>query len=146
MKNKLDEKKMMDMFHMKSKEHGLKITPQRTIIYKELLKANHPSADTIYKRLIKKIPNISFDTVNRALLTFSKIGIAKIVEGYGQPKRYDPDIDKHHHFRCIKCNNIIDFQNEEYDNINVPEELQKQFLVTNKKVVLEGICNKCRKH
>jgi Fur family peroxide stress response transcriptional regulator len=78
-------------------------------------------------------------------LTFSKIGITNIVEGYGQPKRYDPVIDMHHHFRCIQCNNIIDFHNKEYDNITVPEELQKQFLVTNKKVILEGLCNKCRR-
>jgi Fur family peroxide stress response transcriptional regulator len=146
MEYKLDKKEMMDVFYQRAKEHGLKITPQRTAIYKELLKAkNHPSADIIYKRLVKKIPNISFDTVNRTLLTFSKIGIANIVEGYGQPKRYDPDIDTHHHFRCIQCDDIIDFHNEEYNNISVPEELQKQFLVTSKKVVLEGFCNKCKR-
>ena len=94
MNEKLERKEMMDIFYRRSKEHGLKITPQRTAIYQELLKAkDHPSADIIYKRLVKKIPNISFDTVNRTLLTFSKIGIANIVEGYGQPKRYDPDIE-----------------------------------------------------
>ena len=139
------KKEMMDIFYRKSKEHGLKITPQRTTIYQELIKArDHPSADIIYKRLVKKIPNISFDTVNRTLLTFSRLGIANIVEGYGQPKRYDPNIDPHHHFRCIKCNNIIDFQNKAYNSLIVPEEIQKKFKVLNKKVVLEGLCNKCR--
>jgi len=136
----------MDVFYRISKEHGLKITPQRTAIYRELLKAkDHPSADIIYKRIVKKIPNISFDTVNRTLLTFSKIGITNIVEGYGQPKRYDPDMHAHHHFRCIQCNSIIDFHNTEYDNIAVPGEINKQFTVINKKVVLEGLCNTCRK-
>ena len=137
---------MMDIFYRISKENGLKITPQRTAIYQELLKAkDHPSADIIYRRLVKKIPNISFDTVNRTLATFSKIGIANVVEGYGQPKRYDPNIDTHHHFRCIQCNNIIDFHNKTYDAITVPQEIQKQFTVWNKKVVLEGLCNKCKK-
>lgn len=146
MESKLKKKEMMDLFYQRSKEHGLKITPQRTTIYQELIKAkNHPSADIIYKRIAKKIPNISFDTVNRTLLTFSKIGIANVVEGYGQPKRYDPDIDTHHHFRCIQCNNIIDFHNKAYDNIAVPEEISKQFTVMNKKVVLEGLCDKCRR-
>ena len=146
MKSRLENNPRMDIYYRRSKEHGLKITPQRTAIYQELLKAkDHPSADIIYKRIVKKIPNISFDTVNRTLLTFSKIGIINLVEGYGQPKRYDPDMDIHHHFICIQCNNIIDFHNKEYDNITVPEELQKQFLVTNKKVVLEGLCNKCRR-
>jgi len=50
---------------------------------------DHPSADNIYRRLVKKGPNISFDTINRTLLTFSKIGIVNIVEGYGQTKRFD---------------------------------------------------------
>ncbi len=146
MKKKSRKNVMMDNFYQRSKEHGLKVTPQRTTIYQELTKAkDHPTADVIYKRIVKKIPNISFDTVNRTLLTFSKMGILNIVEGYGQPKRYDPDIETHHHFRCIQCNSIIDFHNKEYDNITVPEEIQEQFLVTGKKVILEGFCNKCRR-
>jgi Fur family transcriptional regulator, peroxide stress response regulator len=146
MKIQKEKNDMMDVFHQLSKGHGLKITPQRTIIYQELLKAkDHPTADDIYKRIVKKIPNISFDTVNRTLLTFSKIGITNVVEGYGQPKRYDPDMEIHHHFRCIQCKNIIDFHNKEFDNITVPEEIDKQFTVISKKVVLEGLCSKCRK-
>jgi len=146
MESKLENNTKMNIFYRKSKEHGLKITPQRTAIYQELLKAkDHPSADIIYRKIVKKLPNISFDTVNRTLLTFSKIGITNVVEGYGQPKRYDPDMDIHHHFRCIQCNSIIDFHNREYDNITVPDEINKQFTVISKKVVLEGLCSKCRK-
>jgi Fur family peroxide stress response transcriptional regulator len=145
MNTKTEKNDRMGIFYQHARKNGLKLTPQRTAIYEELLKAkDHPSADMIYKRIVKKIPNISFDTVNRTLLTFSKIGITNIVEGYGQPKRYDPDMDTHHHFRCIQCNSIIDFHNANYDNIAVPEEINKQFTVLNKKVVLEGLCNKCR--
>lgn len=135
---------MLGIFHRRSKEHGLKITPQRVMIYQELLKAkDHPTADDIYRRIVRKIPNISFDTVNRTLLTFSQIGMAHVVEGYGQAKRYDPDMDIHHHFRCIQCGGITDFHNKEYDDITVPQEIKKQFTVTSKKVVLEGLCSKC---
>jgi Fur family peroxide stress response transcriptional regulator len=136
----------LDLFWWKSKENGLKITPQRTAIFQELLKAkDHPTADDIYKRIVKNMPNISFDTVNRTLLTFSKIGMIKIVEGYGQAKRYDPDLGLHHHFRCTRCGRIIDFHNKDYDNIAVPAEINKRFTVTSKKVVLEGLCGKCGK-
>jgi Fur family transcriptional regulator, peroxide stress response regulator len=146
METKIEKNDMMAIFYRRARKNGLKITPQRTAIYQELLKAkDHPSADIIYKRIVQKIPNISFDTVNRTLLTFSKIGITNIVEGYGQPKRYDPDMGTHHHFRCMQCNSIIDFHNKNYDNIAVPEEINKQFTVINKKVVLEGLCDKCRK-
>jgi Fur family peroxide stress response transcriptional regulator len=146
MESQATKSELLDIFYRRSKEHGLKITPQRSAIYKELLRAkDHPTADDIYKRIVKRIPNISFDTVNRTLLTFSKIGITDVVEGYGQPKRYDPDMEIHHHFRCIQCNSIIDFHNKEFDNITVPEEINKQFTVINKKVVLEGLCSKCKR-
>ena len=146
MDSKTDNKTLMEAFYRRSKENGLKITPQRTAIYQELLKAkDHPSADVIYRRLVKKIPNISFDTVNRTLAIFSRIGITNVVEGYGQPKRFDPDMNIHHHFRCVQCDTIIDFHNKAYDNITVPQEIQRQFTVWNKKVVLEGLCNKCKK-
>lgn len=143
---KTDKGEMMAVFFRRSRDNGLKITPQRSAIYQELIQAkDHPSADDVYKRIIKKIPNISFDTVNRILLTFSKIGIANIVEGYGQAKRYDPDLETHHHFRCMKCNTIIDFHNKEYDNLKVPEDMRKQFTAMSKKVVLEGLCSKCKR-
>jgi Fur family peroxide stress response transcriptional regulator len=134
------------VFWQKSKESGLKRTPQRTAIFQELLKAKgHPTADAIYQRIVKKIPNISFDTVNRTLSTFSKIGVIKVVEGYGEPKRYDPDMGPHHHFRCLRCGRIIDFHNKDYDNIAVPREIAAMFMVTGKKVVLEGLCGQCGK-
>jgi len=146
METKSEKNEMLNIFYRRAKKNGLKITPQRTAIYQELLKAkDHPSADIIYKRIVQKIPNISFDTVNRTLLTFAKIGITNIVEGYGQPKRYDSDMDNHHHFRCMQCNSIIDFHSKNYDNIAVPEDIKKRFTVINKKVVLEGLCDKCRK-
>ncbi len=137
---------IVDSFKDRCKKHNLKITPQRLVIYRELLKSiDHPSADAIFKKVRRSFPNISFDTVNRTLLTFSKIGMVHVVEGYGDPKRFDPKMDKHHHFRCIKCNNIIDFYNESYDKIKIPNELKKQFNVLSKKVVLEGTCNRCLK-
>jgi Fur family peroxide stress response transcriptional regulator len=134
----------MEIFRKMCEGHNLKITPQRTVIYKELLKAkDHPSADMLYKRVRRNLPNISFDTVYRTLLSFSDIGIVDVIEGYGEPKRFDPDTRCHHHFRCLKCGNITDFQSELYDNIEIPQELRREFNVMKKRVVLEGICKFC---
>jgi Fur family peroxide stress response transcriptional regulator len=134
------------IFYLKCKEGGLKITPQRTTIYESLINdKGHPSADAIFHKVRDKISNISFDTVNRTLLSFVDIGLLKVVEGYGRPKRFDPDIDNHHHFQCIKCNKIIDFNNEDFDALEVPREIKSRFVITGKKVVLEGICDSCKK-
>jgi Fur family peroxide stress response transcriptional regulator len=135
----------VDLFRKKCRENKLKITPQRIVIYRELIKSkDHPNAESLYRRIKKIIPDISLDTVNRTLITFSKIGLSKNVEGYGEPKRYDPELKNHHHFRCINCKSIIDFEYKPYDNIIIPAGIKKKFRITNKKVLLEGYCNKCR--
>jgi len=122
----------------------MKITPQRTVVYIEFARSkDHPSADILYKRVKKSLPNISFDTVYRTLLSFSEMGIADVVEGYGEPKRFDPDTGKHHHFRCMKCGKIIDFRSELYDSIKIPKKIEEDFTVINRKVILEGFCEYC---
>ena len=127
------------------REHGLSITPQRVAIYKELLSSlEHPSAIMIYKKVSQYYPNISLDTVNRTLLTFHEIGLAKAVGGSGDPKRFDPNLEPHHHFRCVSCGKIVDFLNDSYDSLEIPGEIQKKFVVLDKKVHLEGFCDQCR--
>ena len=137
----------MGFFREKCKQNNLKMTPQRIVIYKKLLESkDHPNAEILFKRVKNIIPDISLDTVNRTLLTFSKIGIVNIVEGYGEPRRFDPDIKNHHHFRCVNCDSIIDFDYQPYNDILVPGDIKKRFTVLNKKVLLEGFCNRCRKN
>ena len=137
----------MDFFRKKCRENSLKVTPQRIVIYKELQKSkDHPNAEVLFQRVKNTIPDISLDTVNRTLLTFSKIGIIGIVEGYGEPRRFDPEVGNHHHFRCVNCNEIIDIIHEPYDDINIPGNIKKRHTVVSKKVILEGYCNKCRKN
>ena len=127
------------------REHGLSITPQRVAIYKELISSSeHPSAITIFKKVREYYPNISLDTVNRTLLTFQKIGLAKVVESSGDPKRFDPNLEPHHHFRCVRCGKLVDFKSESYDALEVPPELDEKFVVMGKIVHLEGFCDKFR--
>ncbi len=127
------------------REHGLSITPQRVAIYKELISSpEHPSAVTIFNKVREYYSNISLDTVNRTLLTFQKIGLAKVVESSGDPKRFDPNLEPHHHFRCVSCGKIVDFKSESYDTLEVPPELEEKFVVMGKIVHLEGFCDKCR--
>ena len=138
------EKRLLS-FESICREHGLSITPQRVAIYKELISSlEHPSAIMIYKKVSEYYPNISLDTVNRTLLTFHKIGLAKAVGGSGDPKRFDPNLEPHHHFKCVSCGKIVDFVNDAYDSLEIPGEIQNKFAVLDKKVHLEGFCDQCR--
>ncbi len=138
-------KEKLDRFKEICKENNIKLTPQRLVIYEELINTpEHPSADMLYKRVRKTFPTISFDTVNRTLLTFYEIGVAGLVEGTGNPKRFDGNLNRHHHFQCLKCKKIIDFYYESYDTIQIPPEIQNKFNILKKTVCLEGICDKCK--
>lgn len=137
--------KNLDFFRAKCKEHKLKLTPQRIAIYEELTKSkDHPVAEKLFHAVSKKFPYISLDTVYRTLLTFVQIGIADMVEGYGNQRRFDPNTNTHHHAHCLKCGKIIDFSSTEYDKLEVPRDIQEEFTVTSKKVVIKGICRKCQ--
>lgn len=123
---------------------GLKITPQRIAVYKVLIgSTEHPSVDSVYRQVRSELPNISFDTVNRTLVTFSEIGAAFIVQGTGDVKRFDGNLIGHQHFKCIKCKKIIDFHHPPFDNIELPECVEAKFTVLRKTVLLEGLCDLC---
>jgi Fur family peroxide stress response transcriptional regulator len=87
---------------------------------------------------------MSYDTVSRTMLTFAEIGLAGLVEVYGGAKRFDPNMSNHHHLHCISCGQIIDFNNDQYNNLEIPDDIRQRFMVLNSRVVLKGICENCR--
>jgi len=138
--------KKMDAFQARCRKAGLKVTPQRMAVYKVLLETKeHPSADMVFQEVRKIFPSISLDTVNRTLNTLSEIGVAFIVEGSGDAKRFDGNLDNHQHFKCVKCKRIVDFYHKSFDNVKVPKSIGGKFTILRKAVYLEGICDLCRK-
>lgn len=138
------ESLVMEEFMKSCRAHGLKVTPQRLAIYR-LLKGSgeHPSADAVYRRIHELYPSISFDTVNRTLLTFVDMGVIDTVESHQGVRRYDTDTSTHHHLHCVKCGKIVDFYDAGIDDIEIPEEVTKGFTILGKRVVISGICPEC---
>ena len=126
------------------KTHNLKVTPQRMAIYRELVDSTeHPTVDAMFQTVKKEYPNISYDTVSRTMLTFAEIGMVDLVEVYGGAKRFDPNVTNHHHLHCVSCGKILDFHNDGYNNLDIPDEIRQRFKVLTSRVVLKGICDKC---
>jgi len=128
-------------FEARCRRHGLKITPQRVAIYKTLVQMDtHPTAEEVHGHVRSQLSTISLDTVNRTLHTLSEIGAAFVVEGTGQPRRFDGGLEDHQHFLCIKCGKVIDFHHEPFNDISLPDELNDRFQILRKTVYLEGLC------
>jgi Fur family peroxide stress response transcriptional regulator len=141
----INKRKAREQFKNICAAYHLRLTPQRTVLFETMLEAiDHPTAETVYQRVRKMLPHISYDTVNRTLLSFVEHGIIRLIQSRGSAKRFEPNLGPHHHFQCIKCNRIIDFEYEEYNRIKSPANLPKSMVILEKKVVLEGICSKCR--
>lgn len=135
---------LLNQFRSKCKAHGLSMTPQRLAIYKAMIGSrDHPSAENIYNLVRASFPDIALDTVYRTLSTFSEIGVIHVVEGYGEARRYDPDVEPHHHFRCMRCNKIIDLYENSIEKPKISPRLKKKYNVANVKIVLEGACDGC---
>lgn len=126
---------------------GSKITPQRLTIF-NLLRGNrqHPSAEDIYREILKIHPSISFTTVYKTLQTLRDMG--EIQELNIDPERahYDPFVEDHIHSFCRSCGSIgdleIDPANPEF--INVSSDEVPDFEVHKIQVHFVGLCKDCR--
>lgn len=134
---------LISQFKAKCRNNSLKVTPQRTIIYEELVGSReHPSVDILYRKVKDRLPDISFDTVYRTLTTFFDLGIASVVEGVCNSKRFEGNTENHYHFICTKCGKIIDIDEVVFD-FDIPDTVEKKFRPRNVRVIFEGNCPSC---
>ncbi|GBD97101.1 MAG TPA: transcriptional repressor [Nitrospirae bacterium] len=129
----------------KYRDLHIKLTPQRLAIL-SFLDGNksHPSAEDIYRAVLKKFPTMSFATVYNTLEALKNKGNIQELKIDSHKKRYDPDISRHHHLICIKCRKIIDIHKD--FKIVLSEDLIHGFELLGNSVEFYGICQKCKKH
>jgi len=130
----------------KCREAGLKVTPQRTEIMRELGgRKDHPDAETIFRDVRKRIPAISLDTVYRTLRLFEEKGLVARVGPMGDRARFDADTDRHLHFVCSECGLVRDVHSDALDNFRVPGDVPGAWEVDSVYIELRGRCRSCRK-
>jgi len=137
--------KNLDNFATICRQAGLKITPQRKLIYRCLLQSKeHPSAEMLLKTVRNHEPSISLDTVSRTLKTFESLGLVKVMAGGGDARRFDGDTSTHQHFRCVNCHKIFDFHYKPYESIEIPSVITDRFKILGVSVYVEGYCPDCQ--
>ncbi|MFH1737952.1 MAG: Fur family transcriptional regulator [bacterium] len=137
--------KRMQAFQETCKQAGIKMTPQRMEIYRELARTEeHPDAETIYTRIRERMPNVSLDTIYRTLSLFEEMGLIQKVEVLSNRARFDANTDSHHHFVCKKCGVVHDFYSEEADAFTPPDEVLSLGDVETVHVQVLGICSTCK--
>ncbi len=123
---------------------GLKLTEQRTQIFRELAASlAHPDAETVYQAVSKRVPSISRDTVYRTLSTLEDEGLVRKVEPLSESARYDANLDRHHHFVCTVCGLVRDFYSEALDDLPIPKSVEALGQIESAQVEVRGICSAC---
>ncbi len=122
---------------------GLRMTRQRLEIFREVAKSNeHPDAETIFKRVRKKMLTVSLDTVYRTLASLEETGLVSRVETVAGRARYDANDDTHHHFVCTRCGRISDIYLEKEPPI--PEGIEELGSAESLHMQVRGVCHDCR--
>jgi Fur family peroxide stress response transcriptional regulator len=119
---------------------GFRFTSQRQHVYDVLLeRRDHPSAEEIFIRAKKAMPEISMATVYNCLDALVKCGLARQVTVDRGATRFCPNMEEHVHFYCDSCESVFD--------VNLPDgpgiPLPKGFKAERYEVAIHGRCPAC---
>ena len=84
-------------------------TRQLTAVYDVLAaSADHPTADVVYQRVRRQVPQVSLGTVYRNLDKLRDQGRLRVVRLAGGEAHYDAMVEEHDHFVCERCGGVQD--------------------------------------
>ena len=139
---------MSDQLEKKFQKKGLKLTDQRRTIAKIILeskeeygKSDHPDVDELYIRVSKIDPKISIATVYRTVKLFEEAGILTKHDFKSGKARYELN-DDHNHLIDIKTGEIIEFVDEEINQLQKKVAEKFGYNLVDHKLELYGIKKK----
>jgi Fur family peroxide stress response transcriptional regulator len=123
-------------------QNGFRMTPQREHVYRVLIsKPDHPTADEVFMRAKKDMPEISMATVYNTLDALVASKLVRLVNHDRGATRYCPNMQPHHHFYCDACGAAYDLDETE---VRAPRvEIPRGFQVDRLEIVVRGRCPKC---
>ena len=124
---------------------GLKVTPQRSIIFAMLASTDvHPTPEEVYSEIRKSSPSISLATVYKILDLFQARGFIRRVSTQDQVARYDANMESHHHLICSDCGRISDISFEERVPVETALAESGGFRVSDYEIQFHGKCSDCQ--
>lgn len=131
------------LFKERLRSNGERLTSPRLITFRALLRKT-PLTTTKLVELLKE-NGIDAATTYRNLLLFRSMGIIQDVVAGGQRLiELSEDFGSHHHhFWCMRCGKLQDFDNPEIDQAidQLSERLRIQ--VKSHQLELSGVCTDC---
>lgn len=89
------------------------------------------------------MPTISLDTVYRTLWLFIDLGLVKTLGQREERARFDANLTRHHHYRCVKCGMIRDFESAELNDLSLPASVNRFGDIVSTQIEVQGVCTRC---
>ena len=126
---------------------GLKSTRQRDSILGVFVAAGrHLSAEELYLLIKKTDRRIGYATVYRTLKLLAEAGLAderRFEDGITRFE-YNATEGHHDHLICTRCGRIMEFENEQIEDLQLRVAKKNKFQVHNHKLELYGLCEGCQ--
>ena len=124
------------------KKAGLKVTPQRKMVYELMTELCHSSIDELIAMLQQKDPEITVSTVYRILEAFCEAGLSSRIKNPNGKDYFDISPSEHHH--VFINSEVIDYIDPEltemirsnlkgdlFKNLNI-EKISMSIIASNK--------------
>jgi Fur family peroxide stress response transcriptional regulator len=121
---------------------GFRFTPQRQHVYDVLMqKRDHPTAEEVFIRSKKTMPDISMATVYNCLDALVTCGLVRQVQLERGATRFCPNMEEHCHYYCDDCGTVFDVPLPAGASTSVPKP--KGFKVDHYEIAVHGTCSVC---
>ena len=139
-----DTSELKERWRAYIQDRKLNTTAQREAIVELFLKTkDHISIDELLTRVRKRQPKVGYATVYRTLKLLVDSGLA-IERQFGDGQaRYEVVGDHHDHLICMKCNLILEFEDDEIEQLQ--DKIASRlggFTVLRHRHELYGLCPK----
>lgn len=124
---------------------GLRWTPQREAIAAALWGAvDHPTAEEILRLVRRRHPGMSQATVYNTIAALVAAGQVEVLQSEDGTRRFDPNMEPHHHLRCCGCGRLVDLPIDSFPKIPaLPASVRKGFRVLGFRIEVQGFCPSC---
>ena len=127
------------------KKKGLKLTPQRKLILDIIHAEEHLTPETIISRVQERMPGVHKSTIYRTLEILEEAGSVYKSPLGNQFIYHHPEEGHHHHLVCTRCGKSIDCPEDLFAPVERTISKEYGFSVDFKHVVMNGLCEECRR-
>jgi Fur family ferric uptake transcriptional regulator len=120
-----------------------RMTIQKRIILEELGKTKkHPTAESLFDDVKKRLPEISIGTVYRNLELLAESGQAQRIIDRKRKNRFDGNPEGHFHVECTSCGRVDDLPDNTAEILK--NDIDIDYEITGYNLYFYGLCPDCK--